>query len=1172
VLPKKMQNFYEECGMRMRNETRTDMTRKNENVICLTKMGLTLRLPCILFLLLALASLAAAQSVVTGGVAGVVSDHTGALVNGAKLTLKSNDTADQFNATSSGNGDYVFALLKPGQYTMTAQKEGFQQATVLITVQLGTTVRANLTLEVGAAGTTVEVTSAAPLLQTENANIQTTFETQQIRETPNPGGDITYIAQTAPGVVMNSNGFGYGNFSTFGLPGTSNLFTVNGNDYNDPFLNLNNSGASNLTLGGNELEEVSVVNNAYTGQYGRQAGSQVDYATRSGTNAWHGNAVYNWTGRYLNANDPLTKAADGSRPFENNNQWAASLGGPILKNRAYFFFNTEGLRYIFATVNHATVPTPAFQAATLANVPQDSATQAFYSNLFGLYNNASGIQNAVANPSSCTGNGFTASPVSGDLCTETWTSNASSGNHEYLISSRFDVSLGPNDKAFGRMKFDRGVQPTYTDVVNSAFDTFSMQPQDEGQLNYTHVFTPNVVNNFIGSALYYSALFGSISPGAKALTLFPGVLNFPSGALTSLGFGSGTGGYANFFFFPQGRNVTQWGLVDDLSITRGNHTFKMGVNFKRDDVSDHAPSQVAIFPAVNATLPDFYNDSLASAGSFTNYNFAQHAVEPEAFYSFGLYFQDEFRAGSNFKFTMALRADRNSGGVCQSSCAGYPVNAFNDIPHGADIPYDQSFITGHKTLVPGNEMVVFQPRFGLAWSPGGKNTVIRAGVGLFSDLYAATLVAPLDTNFPQVNLWNLGPPAVPTASLAWDMNPASSTAFPNSGVQLVQQCNAAFTTNYNNGGNLNTYEAAAPACGTGVPDYFDVNRNLSNPKYVEWNFEVEHTIGSRAILSANYVGNRGYDELYRNPFLNAFGFGSLPATAPDPRVAQVVQLTDGAVSNYNGITLSFQEKSWHGLSGRINYTYSHALDDVSNGGALGFSIYNSLIFQTDPYSIRNSYASADYDSRHTLTASYLYQLPFKSGNRLLNAAIGGWQLSGTLFAHTGFPFTIVDGAEAGALVPNNVISSTLGGPSIILQPEFSQRNFKDVRGCLSPLAPCFGIDGGVNSTAPYLFAPSTNFTNSVVGRNAFRGPGYLGGDMSLRKNFKVTERVDLEVGLNAYNFLNHTNFANPLASTAFGQGFGTVIFTQYTPTSPYGAFAQAATDMRIAALMGKITF
>jgi len=1114
------------------------------------------------------------QSATTGAIAGRVTDSTGASVADSEVVLKGAESGYEQKTTTSATGDYEIPLVNPGNYILSVSKTGFRSSKTSLYVNLGTTTAFNMTLSPGTVGETIEVTGEAPLLQTEDANISTTFSTQQIREVPNPGGDITYIAQTAPGVVMNSNGFGYGNFSTFGLPGTSNLFTLNGNDYNDPFFNLNNSGASNLTLGSNELDEVSVTSNAYTAQYGRQAGTQVDYSTRSGTNTWHGNAVYYWTGRYLNANDPLNKLNGQPRPFENDNQYAASLGGPIIKSRLFFFANYEGLRYIFGTASATTTPTSAFEAATLANIPQDPATQAFYRNLFSLYNKAPGISAAQLNTGSCSAFNMPAALVTalGDVCTQTWRGAGSSGNHEYLFSTKIDYNATENDHFAGRMKFDRGVQPTYTDLINSAFNTFSTQPQDEGQLNYSHVFSPRMTNSFIGSVLYYSALFGTISPGSKALQLFPGNLVFPSGALTNLGFGSGGGGYAQAFYFPQGRNVTQWGLVDDLSITRGSHTFKLGVNFRRDDVGDHTPGQVAFYPAINATLPDFYSGFL-SAASTTNYNFATRLAESEAFYSLGMYFQDEIHLTPRLKMIIAMRADRNSGGVCRGGCSSYPVNAFQDIQHGANIPYNQSFQTGNTTLAAGNEKVVFQPRFGLTYNPGGRNTVIRTGIGLFSDLYPATLLGPLDQNFPVVNLWNLPGAASGNTTLAWDLNPTGSTAFPNSGVQLVEQCNGLFKQNYQSGGNLNTYLAAAPGCGGGVPGLYDVTRNLKNPKYVEWNFEVQHSFGSNTVVSANYVGNRGFDELYRDPYLNAFGFGNLPATVPDPRVASVVQVQNGAISNYNGLTLSVVEKAWHGLSGRLNYTYSHALDDISNGGALPYAIFTS-VGMIDPSNIRNDYGAADYDARHSITASYVYELPFKSGNRLKNAAIGGWQLSGTLFHHTGFPFTVVDGAQVAALANNNVTLPSLAGAigTIVLQPEFAKRNFSnsDARNCA--VAACFGVAGGLNATSPYLFAPATNFLGSVVGRNAFRGPGFLGGDISFRKNFEITERVDFQLGLNAYNFLNHANYGVPLVNTAYGSAFGLTTTTQFTPTSPYGAFATAATDMRIAQIQAKITF
>ncbi len=596
----------------------------------------------------------------------------------------------------------------------------------------------------------------------------------------------------------------------------------------------------------------------------------------------------------------------------------------------------------------------------------------------------------------------------------------------------------------------------------------------------------------------------------------------------------------------------------------------MGMSFRRDDISDLTASEVAVFPAVNTTLAQFASD----ATEYTQYNFALSPVQPIAYYTFGLYIQDEYRVTRKLKLNLTLRADRNSGGICQHHCAGLPVTPFNDLLHGADIPYDQSFLTGNKTIIPSNELISFQPRFGVAWTPWGDKTVIRTGIGLFTDLYPGTILSPIDTNFPQVNLWT-----VPGGSLAWDLKSPASSTFPGSGVSITQQCNSAFASNYNTGGNLTTFLATPglPAGCATTPTLNDVSRNLQNPKYVEWNFEIQHSLSPHTIVSANYVGNRGYSELYYNDYFNGFagagqfGFGELPLTAPDPRVGRVNFLESGAISNYNGLTLSIQENSWHGLSGRFNYTYSHAMDESSNGGVLPWGIYTSVLGQINPYNLRDNYASADYDARHQLSASYIYALPFKSSNRLLNTAIGGWQLSGTEFYRTGFPFTVDDSSTVAGLAGQNLGPGFANpGAGIILQPLFSKRNFSNAGACV--LNPCFGI-AGTGSTAPYLFAPATGFTGNTVGRNAFRGPGFLGGDMSIRKDFRVTERIGFQLGLSAYNWLNHANYGAPFSQTIFGPGnFGKTIFTSSPPTSPYGAFASASTDMRMAQLTAKVTF
>src|SRR4051812_810572 len=477
-------------------------------------MGMSLRklaaMAALVCLLLPLAGLA--QSIVSGDVTGTVTDPSGAVVPNAQVTIKNDNTGETHTTTSNSAGVYRFALLKPGAYTLTANATGFQAVTQRAIVAVGQATQLNLNMGVTGASQTVEVTAETPIIQTENGNISTTYNTEHIELLPNPGNDVTYVAQTAPGVSTNtSSGGGYGNFTAFGLPATSNLFTINGNDAMDPYLNLNNSGATNLLLGSNELQEATVVSNGYTGQYGRQAGAQVNYATKSGTNAIHGNLAYWWNGSSLNANDWFNNNTGTPRAFTNANQWAASIGGPIIKDKTFFFVDTEGLRYILPTSQAVFVPSPAFQAAVLNNLTAvgQGAQVPFYQNLFNLYNNAPGI--AGATPVTTGDMGCGDFPIGANVpCALTFRSTAGNDSNEWVLSARVDQNLGDTDKLFLRYRTDHGTQPTFTDPINPAFNAVSIQPEYDGQLNETHVFSANAVNQFILSGSYYSAAFTSV--------------------------------------------------------------------------------------------------------------------------------------------------------------------------------------------------------------------------------------------------------------------------------------------------------------------------------------------------------------------------------------------------------------------------------------------------------------------------------------------------------------------------------------------------------------------------------------------------------------------------------------------------------------------------------------
>lgn len=257
----------------------------------------------------------------------------------------------------------------------------------------------------------------------------------------------------------------------------------------------------------------------------------------------------------------------------------------------------------------------------------------------------------------------------------------------------------------------------------------------------------------------------------------------------------------------------------------------------------------------------------------------------------------------------------------------------------------------------------------------------------------------------------------------------------------------------------------------------------------ERSFGIERRLNSKGLFSINYVGNRGYDELVQYPYLNAFGFAGEPPTPIDARVKSVTQLTNNGHSNYQGLTVSVQEQIRTGFTGRFNYIYAHTLDDNSNGGILPYSITNSILDQISPFSLKSlNYSNSDYDLRHSITASYGWDLPFKSSNGLPNQAIGGWQVSGTFFYHTGFPFSIIDGTSMLNFLGNDQqFLTVLAQPTTAVSKQCSAAAVN---------TSCFNAGNFVPAGAATTFG--------TIPRNSFRGPGYFNTDLSLMKTFHCT--------------------------------------------------------------------
>ena len=1090
-----------------------------------------------------------AQSTISGGITGTVTDPSGAVVPNASVTLKNDATGQTQTQTTNSSGVYRFSFLNPGTYTITTTAANFQKASSNVAISVGQTTTNTVKLALTSASQTVTVTSEAPVLQTENGNVSTTFNAAQIALIPNPGNDLSYVAQTAPGATMNTQG-GYGNFETFGLPGTSNLFTVDGQYENDPFLNLNNSGATNLLLGSNDVQETTVVNNGYSGQYGGLAGANVNYVTKSGSNAWHGNASYWWNGRVMNANNYFNKqsAPITARPFVNDNQWAASIGGPIKKDKTFFFVDTEGLRVLIPVIRKVSIPSPQFQTATLANIGAVAPTELpFYQHMFGLWNGAQGASGAAnVLPAGGCPTGF-ALP-GGAPCALQFNSNNRNNTKEWLLTARVDQNIGANDHAFIHFRTDQGVQATYTDPINPVFNAVSTQPQWEGQLNETHTFGATAVNQFILSGSYYSAIFKPASLPA-ALQTMPFALDFSGTTFRGLGHDLG--------IWPQGRNVTQYQVVDDVSLPRGSHNLKLGVNFKRNDISDFDPGSGSIGSIFSETLSSFFN------GIGDNYiqAFPARMSQPVALYNLGAYIQDEWRMSNTFKLTLAMRVDHNSNPVCLTNCFARFDNSFQGIGHDASIPYNRAILTGQHQALSHLQGWGWQPRLGFAWQiPHMSQTVLRGGFGLFDDAFPAFVSDFMMNNPPNYNQFVAGgAPFAP--GVAGNLSSIAAGA------------NTSFLNSFHSGGTLASISAANPLFTP--PSFFNASRNISYPRYQEWNLELQQGLGKRTSLSLNYVGNHGIHEAVQNTGLNAFcdpavcmsslattRFNGLPTAPPDARFGTVTEAQSSAVSNYNGLTVSLQRK-FTSLQLQANYTWSHALDEISNGGFLQYNFLTniSVLSPQDPYNLRAyNYGNADYDVRQNASLNWVYNMPQFRG--VVSRILGGWVVSGTLFARTGLPFTVVDGNATGILGGNNFGGSINGTGAFIFANDLNHSHGGECG------------DGATNPAAPCLSAAT--FTPATTGfgqqrRNQFYGPRFFDTDVTLMKNFGITEHMKLGVGATAFNVFNHPNFDQPVGDIANPQ-FGTIVSTVNPPTSIYGSFLGGDASPRVIQLNARLTF
>ena len=1170
-----------------------------------------------------------AQTTTTGAVNGVVTDQTGAVISGASVVLTNTATGSVQKAKSANNGAYRFDLVDPGKYKILVDQAGFEKLESTLTVDDSQVVAANLKLTIGSDQQTVEVTTVAALINAENGNVANTVSQLQVEEIPNSGNNLLYETKITPG--FNNGGAAYG------VVGNTS-YQIDGENYNDPANNANNSGASNLTLGLDDVQEATVTGNGYSGQFGGLVGANVSYVTKAGGNRVHGDLNYYWTGRSLIANsfthkEYATTSGIIPRTFENANQWAGQISGPVTiphlfdgHDKLFFLVDAEGLRAILpAAASTVTVPSLNFENYTRTKLQANglSASLPYYNQIFSLYDAARTAHNAQpGNPNFTTAQAIsTGCPANSGsntylnptdaaglgtnpgACADYYGSTAASVANEALEIYRVDYNLSAKDKMFWRFEHDNGFQPTSTDPINPIFNAVSIQPQDDGQFNETHLFGTKATNNLIVAGLWYGAIFGPANVAATTAA-FPAQLGFSDGTFTTLG-GSDNS-------YPQGRNITTIQLQDDFAINYGAHTFKVGAKayyIKENDYNFSAgtiPAETAY--SVGAFLNGGFDPAYASytgtnCGTTLPLPAGCTAVTDQFATTFGqtfplkknhplgedqwaVYAEDDWKASHALSLSIALRLEHQGNVKCLDNCLTQLQTPFSSLNHSYTVPYSQAYAFNQKDLFPGLQELEWEPRFGFAYNPPvmHESMVIRGGYGIFYDGLSTSTLDTVAKNPPQKDTFSVVGP---------------DFLAPQQGSNLWQDTaayNVAYLNGITTGSTVAQIKASLPLASEQSsftpPTLFTEQPNFKMYNVQKWNLEVQKQMGKYSVISVNYLGNHGTHKPYTNGGLNAFTYpttkhpllGLPTGTAPisgfttgytpiDPRFGPVDYYASGGSNSYNGVIVGFTQK-FGSSGGLINagYTYGHLFDNGAGSLATGAATGTTDIGgPPDPFHPNTFWGTSASDIRHNFVVSYVYQAPFGHGarflsnvNGLVDGVISGWEISGAAYAYSGLPFTVIDTATASGVNSYSTGAYYVSIPASMVNPASKAEATcgYGLQVCLS--ASQFQTANAINTSAYY---PGSNLNQA---RNQYRGPMYVSTDFQAQKAIPLHwEGGKFSAAVQGFNVLNHLNFSRPTGALNSGS------FAKVTSViNPSGIFSGVGGDdsPRIVQIKAKLVF
>jgi hypothetical protein len=1108
------------------------------------------------------------QAQFNASLTGSVQDSSGALIPGAKVTLTNSATQQVRTLTTNGSGIYSFSELAPGSYTVTASAVNFASATVSnVAVAAETPRDVNVTLQPGKASETVTVNAeATAVLQTGDASVGTTIDAEEIERLPIFGADPYELLRTAPGIsgdgarsgggsaLLLPNGAGPGG-SNSGIYQSENQVQISAdgqrvadNDYLIDGVSVNSlshGGAAVVSPNQEAVGQITVVSTSYDAGLGRNTGAQIQVVTKSGTNKLHGSAFFLYDEPGLNSFNKFGGPTPGTPTIRDDNKqrtWAGSLGGPVVKNKLFFFLSFQEYKDSNPTFLNQYVLTQQYRTGLIANRPGGVsegtiASPSSQPNIVAMLTptctglTAGGNCNVVAGgldlgsftpggaaqlgkfPTTNLGGGFDGIPDVEYAQVEV--PGQSRGNQ---YNGRIDWQATQKDLIAGSAYF------TKLDNINaSASVPASLQSSipfkplnSAATMIYIHTFSPTWLNEFRANSTRFAD--NGVRDGGGVVDYgipYDNVQNYPFALQFGVYPASTT---------PANFAENSYEVKDTVTHTIGAHTLRFGYEVRFEQDNDDLLGAERPTYAFNGLFA-FANDASVYEAVAANPATGGPANAQRYYRSedYAAFVQHDWKVTSNLTFNAGLRWEEFTPLVNKGSEVDYPVLG----PAGHEL--------SGMTLIPHNHLWDFQhnnwgPKLGFAYTPAMFNgkIVLRGGYALaYNELDTALFNIGYEDGPGIANFSLCCGGTGNTAGIVYERGTSSSPASfaPNPALKVAIGPNG------------------FPVGGVG--EVYGALPNLKYPSSDLYSFDMQRQIGSSMTATVEYQGSTGhhYARLVNQNFLYA--------TAGAPSGASYFAQTD-SVGNYNALNLSVRRPMHHNISYSFVYTYSKSLDQTSNGDGADGSAN-----QTNPADNASEYGPSDYDVKHRIVATGLYQTPtLHTDSAILNMVASGFQINGTFTWHTGFPWTPVTSAlsttPVGGQQAQNIVRPTAyyggAGSSCSNNAFESGSNFPK---------------GGPAYFQQTL--PKNGVYSPGIGRNSFRGPCYVDTDVSVAKEFAHDfgdRHTLLRLQANMYNFFNQLQLQPIGSNTSPGSDINKAYF----------GYSSAADAGRVIELLARIQF